>query len=141
MRIFTDGGSRGNPGHAATGVVVLDGETILFESGVYLGIATNNVAEYEAVLRALSWVAKEKELGHFPTPQTLEFRLDSQLVVEQLNGRYKIKQPHILAYVKKIQDVLTSLGYPVTFTHIPRSENARADALVNQALDSFLHSF
>ena len=138
MIIHTDGGSRGNPGHAATGVVVLDdaGKDVIYESGVYLGIATNNTAEYEAVARALEWVLAEKKNDHLPTPQTLSFKLDSQLVVEQLSGRYKIKQAHILTYVKKIHALLREIGFPATFTYVPRAQNAAADALVNQALDA-----
>ncbi len=136
MIIHTDGGSRGNPGHAATGVVVLgDDGKLIYESGQYLGIGTNNTAEYEAVSRALNWLLQKKVDGHFSTPQHIVFKLDSQLVVEQLNGRYAVKQPHILLYVKKIRSLISSLGFPVEFRHIPRAENAAADALVNKALD------
>ena len=100
MIIHTDGGSRENPGQAATGIVVLnDDGKLVYESGQYLGIATNNTAEYEAVSRALDWLLQEKKTGHFSTPQHIVFKLDSQLVVEQLNGRYAVKQPHILLYV------------------------------------------
>ena len=135
MIIYTDGGSRGNPGHAATGIVVLNGNKLIYESGQYLGIATNNTAEYEAVSRALTWLLQEKGNNHFSTPQHIVFKLDSQLVVEQLSGRYTIKKPHILLYVKKIKSLISSLGFSVEFQHIPRAENAEADALVNQALD------
>jgi len=136
MIIHTDGGSRGNPGQAATGIVVLnDDGKLVYESGQYLGIATNNTAEYEAVSRALDWLLQEKKTGHFSTPQHIVFKLDSQLVVEQLNGRYAVKQPHILLYVKKIRSLVSSLGFVVEFRHIPRAENAEADALVNKALD------
>lgn len=135
MIIYTDGGSRGNPGHAATGIVVFHDNKRIYESGQYLGIATNNTAEYEAVSRALTWLLQEKADGHFSTPQHIVFKLDSQLVVEQLNGRYTVKQPHILLYVKKIKSLISSLGFPVEFQHIPRVENAKADALVNMALD------
>lgn len=135
MIIYTDGGSRGNPGHAATGIVVLNNNKVIYESGQYLGIATNNTAEYEAVSRALSWLLQEKANNHFSTPQHIVFKLDSQLVVEQLNGRYTIKRPHILLYVKKIKSLISSLGFSVEFQHIRRTENAAADALVNMALD------
>lgn len=135
MIIYTDGGSRGNPGHAATGIVVFNDNKLIYESGQYLGIATNNTAEYEAVSRALLWLLQEKANNHFSTPQHIVFKLDSQLVVEQLNGRYTIKRPHILLYVKKIKSLISSLGFPVEFQHIRRTENAAADALVNMALD------
>lgn len=136
--VHTDGGSRGNPGNAATGVVIQHNTTPLFESGEYLGVTTNNVAEYTAVLRALDWLVLNKETLPHAAGESIQFKLDSQLVVEQLHGRYAIKQPHILELVRRVRQRLSALGIPVLFTYVPRKENARADFLVNQALDAHI---
>lgn len=136
ITIHTDGGSRGNPGHAATGVVVYNDATPLFESGEYLGITTNNVAEYTAVIRALDWLIAQRSTLPHVAGESLQFKLDSQLVVEQLCGRYSVKQPHILELVRQVRHKLTLLGIPAQFTYVPRKDNAHADALVNQALDA-----
>ena len=136
--VHTDGGSRGNPGNAATGVVIEHGTTPLFESGEYLGITTNNVAEYTAVIRALNWLISQKSSTLHMAGELIQFKLDSQLVVEQLNGRYAVKQPNMLELVRQVRQKLSLLGIPAQFTYIPRKENARADALVNKALDARL---
>ncbi len=128
--IYTDGGARGNPGPAAVGVVILrDGEKIL-EAKQYLGDnLTNNWAEYEAVIFALV-----KALELLLRDEDIEFRLDSQLVVEQLSGRWKIKEASLKGQAQKVHDLLTSFG-TVTFTYVPREKNKDADRLVNEALD------
>lgn len=132
ITVHTDGGSRGNPGHAAVGIVIeMDGQP-LFESGEYIGIQTNNVAEYTAVLRALTWLKNY----HFPTPPTaIEFVLDSELVTRQLNGEYRVKNAQLLSLWQTAKQTITVLPYPVHFSHVLRHKNTRADALVNQALD------
>ena len=132
LRIHTDGGSRGNPGPAAVGVVVYQDliTAPLFEYGATIGTTTNNVAEYSALLRAFQWL--EKCPLH---PDLVEFFLDSQLVVEQMNGRYKIKDVR-LGNLKRQIDYLRSLfKYPIVFYYIPREKNKHADQLVNNALD------
>ncbi len=136
--VHTDGGSRGNPGQAATGVVVENNNTPLFESGEYLGVTTNNVAEYTAVIRALDWLISQKNTLPHTAGEPIQFKLDSQLVVEQLCGRYAVKQPHILDLVRRVHQKLSTLGIPAQFTYVPRKNNARADALVNQALDAHI---
>ncbi len=129
--INTDGGSRGNPGHAAIGVVV-DGR----EYGEYIGKTTNNVAEYKAVIFALK---KAKALlGSKKAAETeVEIRADSELLVKQMNGEYKIKneelQPLFFEIWNSKQDFKS-----VAFKHVPREENKDADRLVNQALDTLL---
>jgi ribonuclease HI len=130
--IHTDGGSRGNPGPAATGIVIydLDGN-IIHAFGRCLGIATNNVAEYTAVLHALEWL-RHSGLD----PESISFKLDSKLVVEQLSGRWKIKDPNLASLAAKIQS-LTTNHYPLTtFSYVPRAQNAAADYQVNVALDA-----
>lgn len=129
VTIYTDGGARGNPGPAGAGVVIIDGEKKT-ELKAYLGERqTNNWAEYEAVVIALG-----KCLEMLLINRELEFRLDSQLVVEQLKGNWKIKEPGLKAQAAKVRSLLKDFG-AVTFTYIPREENKEADRLVNEALD------
>ena len=125
FKIFTDGGSRGNPGPAACAYVVLDGAGNVKEKrGKYLGIATNNEAEYQGVIEALTAVA-DKEIAFF---------LDSKLVVSQLNGLWKIKEPRLRELLTKIKILET--GKNITYSYVPRSQNYLADLLVNETLDS-----
>jgi len=129
--IFTDGGSRGNPGPAAIGFVV-GGR----KYGEAIGHTTNNVAEYRAVIGALK---KAKQLlGKTEAKKTmLDIRMDSKLIVEQMNGRFKILEPDLQTLFIELwnlrQDFKSS-----TFTHIPREENKEADSMVNEALDGHI---
>lgn len=135
--INTDGGSRGNPGPAAIGVVFRDqnGE-IIHKYKKCIGVATNNEAEYGAIICALEilqksdWISKNGDGNG-----EIICRLDSQLVVEQINGNYKIKKDHIRVFVDKIHRLILELPAKITFDHIPREENKDADELVNIALD------
>jgi len=130
--IYTDGASRGNPGLSSYGFVILDDKkNTLYEEGRYIGIATNNVAEYTAVLSALKCVSEKLALNE---RINIELFADSKLVAEQLSGRYKIKSPHLKPIIEKIKILALELG-AVTYSHIPRSKNTRADRLANQALD------
>jgi ribonuclease HI len=128
--VYTDGGARGNPGPAGAGVVIQkDGATIA-EVKQYLGeMRTNNWAEYEAVVIALG-----KLLEMNLRDSALEFRLDSQLVVEQLKGNWKIKEPGLKQQAAEVRGLLKDFG-SVTFTYVPRAQNKEADRLVNEALD------
>ena len=127
--IYTDGGARGNPGPAGAGAVLIDGEKKV-EVAQFLGeMQTNNWAEYEAVVIALG---RAIELGFLS--RDIEFRLDSQLVVEQLSGKWKIKERSLRAQVEKVRALIKNFG-TVRFTYIPREENKEADRLVNEALD------
>lgn len=129
--IYTDGGARGNPGPAGAGVVIRKDGQVIAEIARYLGERqTNNWAEYEAVALALGTLY---ELGL--KGSDIDFRLDSQLVVEQLKGNWKVKEPTLKPQVAKIRTLLADFGV-VTFTHIPREENKDADKLVNEAIDS-----
>lgn len=131
LLIHSDGGARGNPGPAAGAFVIKNpaGQT-LFEAGRFLGITTNNVAEYQALLEALN---KARELG----AEGVECFLDSQLVVRQLNGQYKIKDPKMQTLFRKITKA-AQVFQKVSFTHVEREKNGRADELVNQTLDNHL---
>ena len=133
LTIFTDGGARGNPGPAAAGIVIKEGEHTILSFGVYLGSKqTNNFAEYTAVILALEALKREGYAG-----REVAFKMDSKLVVEQVSGRWKIKEPSIRPLVAKIRALLADFPQH-SFTHIPREENSEADAEVNAALDAQL---
>lgn len=129
--IYTDGASRGNPGQASYGYTISDEKgRLIHEEGEYIGVTTNNVAEYMAVLESLKWIKENlRQLVD------IEYYADSKLVVEQLSGRFKVKSLHLKPMVEEIRILTMKLG-PVAFTHIPREQNTKADALANQALDS-----
>ena len=127
--IYTDGGSRSNPGNAGIGVVVYVHGEKKAELSEFLGVQTNNFAEYEAVFRALS---KAKELGL--EKMNIEVKLDSKLVVEQLARNWKIKEPTLRPQAEKIWKLLENFSN-LTFTHVPREQNPEADALANEAMD------
>lgn len=130
--VYTDGASRGNPGPASYGFTIAgeDGK-LLHEEGEYIGITTNNVAEYSAVLEAFKLI-EEKYKKQLP----LEIQLfaDSKLVAEQLSGRYKIKHPNLKPLFNQIKIMEMEIGF-VSYTHIPRGQNTLADKLANKALD------
>ncbi|MBI3442825.1 MAG: ribonuclease HI family protein [Candidatus Sungbacteria bacterium] len=137
--IYTDGGSRGNPGPAAIGVAIYDKAGHMLKSyGKAVGIATNNEAEYGAVIfalekvRALFGKEKIKEMQ-------CEVRMDSELVMRQLNGKYKIEQEHLFPLFIKVWNLRVDFGR-LAFAHVPREQNREADRLVNQALDSEQHA-
>lgn len=138
LTIHTDGGSRGNPGPAASAFVVSGkNNQIIASRGIYLGITTNNQAEYLAVANALIWL--NQYLNRLPAADsisTVAFFLDSQLVVNQLIGKYKIKSPELAPIIAQINIAKQKLLTPVNFQYIPREQNKIADRLVNQVLDS-----
>ena len=133
MIIYTDGASRGNPGHASYGFSIesLNGK-IIYEEGKYIGIATNNFAEYSAVLAALNYVG-----NNFDKSLVVNFLMDSKLVAEQLSGRYKIKSSNLIPLINKIRKLEDNAGL-ISYKHIPRALNFKADSLANKALDSRL---
>lgn len=125
---YSDGGSRGNPGPSASGYVLLDQtEKVIFEGGAYLGVTTNNIAEYQAVYLGLE---KARELG----ATHVDFRLDSLLVVNQMNGIYKIKNAELIPINHRIRELCTQFE-KVTFSHVRREYNQLADGMVNKILD------
>ena len=121
-------GARGNPGPAAIGVVI-DGTGY----GEYIGETTNNVAEYKAVISALK--SATKIAGEDAGKTALEIHIDSQLIARQITGKYKIKQEHLRSLCMEARGLMEAFG-AVGFVEIPREENAAADALVNETLDS-----
>lgn len=132
--VHTDGGARGNPGPAAVGVVVNGerGEKI-FEFGKPIGNATNNVAEYTAVIEALKQI-KEK----ISERTDIHFYLDSILVVNQLNGLFKVKDARLRELLASVRMLEQDVGGEIRYTSLPREQNARADFLVNRTLDEAL---
>ena len=125
--IYSDGGSRGNPGPSAAGFVMLNNDNVIDQGGEYIGITTNNQAEYHGVRLGLE---RALERGI----KTLEFRIDSMLVVNQLNGLYKIKNRELWPINERIQSLVAQFNN-VKFHHVPRELNKMADALVNKLLD------
>lgn len=135
ISIYTDGGSRGNPGEAGIGVFIKDEKQALAKIGKKIGIATNNVAEYAAVIEALSWILENREkLNDFQ----INFFMDSQLVYSQIIGIYKIKNDNLRKLLFKIREKEAEIKLDINYNHIPREKNKEADALVNMALDNIL---
>jgi len=125
--IHTDGGSRGNPGPSAIGVVITTPDEKHIESfGRYIGETTNNQAEYAAVITALKEAAKYQ-------PQKIDFFLDSELVVKQLTGIYKVKHPEMRILFHEVKALSGDLD--ISFKHVLREHNRGADIEVNKALD------
>jgi len=134
ITIYTDGGARGNPGIAGAGAVIFDEqENVLGEVSEYLGDnLTNNYAEYEAIVLVLR---KCIELGL--QESEVEVRADSKLAVEQLSGRWKVKDASIRLQFNKVKEVMKDLK-SVKFTHVRRELNKHADRLANEAMDSIV---
>lgn len=134
LHLYTDGGSRGNPGESAIGCVLTDpigGKTVK-EYKEAIGIHTNNVTEYRALIAGL-------ELAKNFHPNRLVCHLDSELIVKQLSGEYRVKMPTLQPLIEEIRE-LAGEFHDVSFTHIPREKNGRADRLVNEALDGISYS-
>lgn len=129
LRIFSDGGSRGNPGPSAYAIVVTENGKIIHEHSEFLGIHTNNYAEYRGLIAGLSFAANHGA-------REVEFVMDSQLVIRQMNGEYKVKSPDMLELYKDAK-ALASLIPSVKFSNVRRSELLipRADALLNEEMD------
>ncbi len=129
--VFGDGGSRGNPGEAAYGFVIYDTkENILYKEGRKLGITTNNVAEYSAVVNALKWIIENN-----PNVSHIHFFLDSLLVASQLSGKFKIKHPNMKDLFITAKQLENKLQAEIIYTQVPRHQNIHADKMVNDALD------
>lgn len=128
-KMYTDGGARGNPGPAGAGVVILDPNGIsIVKFSKYLGVRTNNEAEYGALIVGLTLALKNDI-------KFLQCYLDSELVVNQLNGKYKVKNERLKSLYAKAIALLPQFS-KITFVHIPRAENSEADLLVNEAVDN-----
>lgn len=130
--IHTDGGARGNPGPAAVGVVIHKNGKLFHQFGKAIGETTNNVAEYRGVIEALKYMQTIlKNNKH-----ALLFVLDSVLIVNQLNGVFKIKESHLRELSFQIKLLEQEIGGVIRYTTVPREQNRQADILVNYALDA-----
>lgn len=129
VEIFTDGGSRNNPGDAGLGAYITRDGAVLAELSEYLGKQTNNYAEYTAVIRALEWC-----LENGLSEESIAFKMDSKLVVEQVQGNWKVKEPRLMPLVVRVREL--AARFPrVTFAHVRREFNKDADRLANEAMD------
>lgn len=131
--VHTDGGSRGNPGPGACGYVVEKSGEILLKGAKYLGKVTNNFAEYSGVITVLELLTKNEEL--IKDVEKITFVLDSELVVRQLNGVYKVKDLTLQKLYTDVKNFLLKISAKVVFTNVLRSENKLADQLLNEELD------
>ena len=132
IKVFTDGGSRGNPGIAGIGIYVEseNGEKI-YESSKFLGTKTNNESEYLGFIEALKYLDTLEE-----KPKKVEFFLDSKLVVEQINKNWKIKEPRLKELAEAAWKLLSTLPFARTISHVVRAKNKEADRLANEAMDA-----
>jgi len=130
LEIYTDGGARGNPGPAGIGVVIWQGNKLVGTYSKYIGETTNNQAEYQAVIYALEQAKRLKA-------EELDIYMDSELAVNQLNRKFKIKNPELGSTFVKAWNLMVGFK-KVSFSHVSRERNKEADKLVNKALDQHL---
>lgn len=134
ITLYTDGGARGNPGPAAAGAVILDDQGQIIKTATrYLGETTNNQAEYRALLLGLETIKKLNPIDS-TKDTSVEVFMDSELIVKQMNGEYKVKAPDLQPLFIEVRNISGQFG-KVSFTHVRREKNSQADALVNQTLD------
>lgn len=132
LTIYTDGGARGNPGPAASSFVVVKSGAVVYKESKFLGKKTNNQAEYEAVILALNWLIKNSKIHE---NKIINFYLDSELVVRQLTGAYKIKSKTIHTLFELAKEIMSKIEGKIFFTAVKREKNKLADKLVNEKID------
>ena len=130
LNVFTDGGSKGNPGPSAIGISIIKENTEVVKYREDIGIATNNIAEYRAVIKALELI-KSNVSGFMLQVSEIVFHSDSTLLVNQVNGLYKVKNAKIREFIMQIRILEQEIRIPITYKYIPREKNFRADSLVN----------
>jgi ribonuclease HI len=135
LTIYTDGGSLNNPGQAAIGYLIYHGSSLITKHGEAIGIASNNVAEYTGLVHALTKVRDLLQHGQVRDLEKISCVADSELMVKQLNGIYKVKNPDMRDLLMKVRVLESELNVPISYTHVLRNKNKEADALVKQALD------
>jgi ribonuclease HI len=135
LEIFTDGGSRGNPGPGASAFIAYKNKDEVFKQSYFFKTTTNNIAEYFAVLMAVLWVSKNMDVAG---RNGVVLKIDSELIVNQLKGVYKIKNENLKKIYTKINSIINSSGINISYTHIPRRFNKIADSLVNKNMDENL---
>jgi ribonuclease HI len=135
INVYSDGGARGNPGPSATGVYIEDENGKKLASfGKKIGIATNNVAEYTAVINALDWIIENKKT--IPETAKIQFFLDSKLACSQILGIFKVKNTNLKNLLLDVRNREAQIQNPIFYKHIPREKNKKADRMVNNALDN-----
>lgn len=135
INIFVDGGSRGNPGQSAVGVYIVNEEDEeICGFGERIGIATNNVAEYKAIIAALSWICEHRE--RLRGDMQINMHMDSLLIYSQIVGLYKVKNPQLRKLLYGVREKESAINIPINYFHVPREKNREADSLVNLALDN-----
>src|SRR3990167_8657215 len=127
LKVFTDGGSKGNPGPSTIGMVFYGDGKKIFHHHESIGVATNNEAEYAALIKALEIIMK----NYASQAKTVKFFSDSRLMVNQVNRLFKVKQGKIKEYILKIRGLEQEIKAPITYHLIPREKNREADLLVN----------
>ena len=134
LKIYTDGGARGNPGPAGIGVYVINQQQeCVYSESKLIGRATNNESEYKAFLTSLEWLETYIKSTSI---DKVEWFLDSKLVVEQMNRNWKIKELRLLELAKQARGILSSINCEFSISHVKRELNKQADVLVNEALDA-----
>jgi len=137
LNVFTDGGARGNPGPSAIGVYIAnENNKKIVGFGKTIGIATNNVAEYKAVIEALGWIIENKK--DFSESAKVHFFLDSKLVCSQIIGLFKVKNADLRDLLFAVRNREAQISLPIYYKNIPREQNTKADAFVNEVLDKAL---
>lgn len=131
LKVYCDGGARGNPGPAGVGVVIIDERNKEKKFKKFIGVKTNNQAEYEAVLFGLKKIKID-----YQNVKKIDFFLDSELVVRQLKGEYKIKNEELGRLLIKIRNFTIKNNLSADFFHVGREDNHEADKLVNLAIDN-----
>lgn len=135
LTVYTDGGARGNPGPAAIGVYIQGGSgKELARIAKTIGTTTNNIAEYTAIVEALSWLTENPEVVQ--KAASVHVYVDSQLASSQLNGLYKVKNAKLAQLILTIRTLEAGISKPVYYAHVRREQNTVADSLVNLALDN-----
>jgi ribonuclease HI len=133
LRAWTDGASRGNPGDAGIGVIVKnDDGTVVLEERRYLGKTTNNQAEYTALIVCLESIIRENATLQCTS---LAVFADSELMVKQLKGEYKVKDEGLKTHFARVKELLRTAGFAFTIAHVPRAQNKEADKLANEGID------
>lgn len=134
LKIHTDGGALNNPGPAASAFVLYIDDKEVYSEGKEIGSATNNDAEYTALINALKKVKEMQNSNTLQGVEKISVFADSSLVVNQMNGLWKVKHAPIQKYVFEVHALENEIGLPISYTYVPREENTVADGLVKKAL-------
>ncbi len=134
LKVYTDGASRGNPGLAGAGIIIFDeAGNVIREEKKFLGVMTNNAAEYSALIQSLHAIRKIK--NETKTNCVVRFHSDSLLMVNQITGRFKVKDPGLGKLYSEFISIVRDMKLEYSAVHIPRNENKLADKLANRAID------